>query len=71
MVPHLGHWLRVALATFLSCITVYEIFTDGLGETSSWFHDDNDQAGGGGERAGRRTKTPPIGEIRAGTFKTC
>ena len=36
MVPHLSHWLRVALATFLSCIAVYEIFTDGLGETSTW-----------------------------------
>ncbi len=38
MVPHLGHWFRVALTTFISCIAVYDIFTDGLGGTSTWLY---------------------------------
>ena len=38
MAPNLGHWFRVALATFISCIAVYEIFTDGQGEISTWFY---------------------------------
>ena len=35
MIPRLGHWIRVALATFFCCIAVYESFTDGLAETST------------------------------------
>lgn len=38
MVPHLGHWFRVALTTFISCIAAYDIFTDGLGERSTWLY---------------------------------
>ena len=35
MIPHLGHWIRVALATFFCCIALYETTSDGLGETST------------------------------------
>ena len=34
----LGHWAKVALATFLCCIAVYETATHGLGELSTWLY---------------------------------
>ena len=30
MIPHLGHYIRVGLATFFACIAVYETLQDGL-----------------------------------------
>ena len=35
MIPHLGHWIRVALSTLFCCIALRETAIDGLGETAT------------------------------------